>query len=62
MKVTPEDVVKFEQTFRFQQTVKMLTNLVEGKQLEITQSHFTSARDFLMTEIPIDNGHPGQRY
>ena len=35
----------------------MFANLAGGKKLEMKQSHFSSARDFLMTEILIDNGH-----
>ena len=35
----------------------MFGRLGEGQQYEITQSRFASARDFLMTEIVIDNGH-----
>ena len=56
-KVTPEHIVRFEQTFLVRETVKLFASLAEGKRAEITQSRFTNARDFLMTEILIDNGH-----
>ena len=37
--------------------MKMFANLADGKRFKRTQSHFTSARDFLMTKILIDSGH-----
>ena len=56
-KITPDHILKFEQSALVREIIKMFGRLGEGKRYEITQSHFTCARDFLMTEILIDNGH-----
>ena len=37
--------------------IKMVGRFGDGKGYEITQSHFPTARDILLPDIFIDNGH-----
>ena len=56
-KIKPEHIVKFEQSSIVRDVIKMLGRLGEGRKCEVTQSRFTCVRDFLMTQILINNGH-----
>eukprot|EP00794_Sanderia_malayensis_P013400 gene13400-14775_t len=55
-KITPDHIVKFEQSSIVKETIKFL-GILEEKDLEVTQHRFSSVRDLLITEIFIDNGH-----
>ena len=56
-RITPEEIVKFENSSTIRNIITVLGRLGEGKNYMITQDIFTTGRDFVAVEIFINNGH-----
>lgn len=55
--VTPEKIRQFERSQTARDAVFLLGKLSGAHSIEITQSHYTLLRDFLLVEISIDNAN-----
>ena len=56
-KITPKEILQFESSDAVRNAVKFLGFITSGEPCAITQKRYTSVRDFIFTEIYIDNAH-----
>ena len=56
-KITPEDVIEFESSSLVRNTIKLLGQMLNGKNYEITQRRYSDVKGFIITQVFINNGH-----
>ena len=55
--ISPEKIQAFETSRAARDAVKLLGQLTEACEMEITMSHYTLIRDYLMVQVSVDNAN-----